>query len=156
MQRSFAQRTESKKQILINTTNMNATIKGIYTTSQEGQEFVTKSGNLYVKILYALENGESLYDSVFLTPRAHWRVEDIFKAAGLEAPSADAINTSHFDSLIGEEVKINIGKNQQGYDTIKRFYPKASRATVAAGVDEVPDEIAEQFADPDLDEDVPF
>ena len=136
---------------------MNATIKGVYTESQEGQEFVTKSGNLYVKVLYALENGESLYDSVFLTPRAHWRVEDIFKAAGMEAPSADAINTSHFNSLIGEEVKINIGKNQQGYDTIKRFYPKASRATVAVGVDEgIPDEISEQTADPDLDEDVPF
>ena len=135
---------------------MNATIKGVYTTSQDGQEFVTKSGNLYVKILYAQENGESLYDSVFLTPRAHWRVEDIFKAAGLEAPSADAINTSHFDSLIGEEVKINVGKNQQGYDTIKRFYPKASRDTVAAAVDAVPDEISEQTADSDLDEDVPF
>ena len=135
---------------------MNATIKGVYTESQEGQEFVTKSGNLYVKVLYALENGESLYDSVFLTPRAHWRVEDIFKAAGMEAPSADAINTSHFDSLIGEEVKINIGKNQQGYDTIKRFYPKASRDTVAAAVDAVPDEISEQTADSDLDEDVPF
>ena len=81
----------------------------------------------------------------------------IFKAAGMEAPSADAINTSHFNSLIGEEVKINIGKNQQGYDTIKRFYPKASRATVAVGVDEgIPDEISEQTADPDLDEDVPF
>jgi hypothetical protein len=136
---------------------MNATIKGYYTSDKDtGKEYITGAGNLYVKILYALENGESLYDSVFLTPRAHWRVEDIFKAAGLEAPPADAINTSHFDSLIGEEVKINVGKNQQGYDTIKRFYPKALRDTVAAAVDAVPDEISEQTADSDLDEDVPF
>ena len=136
---------------------MNATIKGYYTSDTDtGKEYITGAGNHYVKILYALENGESLYDSVFLTERAHWRVEDIFKAAGLEAPSADGIETSSFGSLIGEEVKINIGKNKQGYDTIKRFYPKALRDTVAAAVDEVPDEIAEQTADPELDEDVPF
>ena len=137
---------------------MNATIKGYYTSDKDtGKEYITGAGNLYVKILYALENGESLYDSIFLTQAAQWRVEDLFKAAGLEAPSADKIETKDFQPLLGEEIHVNVGKNKKGYECIKRFYPKASRATGAAGVDEdIPDEIAEQTADPDLDEDVPF
>ena len=134
---------------------MRATIKGVYTHAKDGEEYVTRNGNFYCKVLLALENeGGSLYESFFFTPKAHWRFEDLFGAAGKAAPSADQISANDLNDLIGDEIKINVGKNKQGYDTVTKFYPAATQ-TVAVN-EQVPDEIAEQSADADLDEDVPF
>lgn len=133
---------------------MKATIKGVYTHSQTGDEFVTKNGNFYIKLLIALSNGDSIYDAVFLTPKAHWKTEEVFASAGKVAPSSSDIETSHFNDLIGCEIDVSTGKNKNGYDCIKKFYPAKSNADV---VDEdVPVGVAEQSADVDLDEDVPF
>ena len=103
--------------------------------------------------ILALENEGSIYESFFFTPKAHWRFEDLFGAAGKAAPSADQISANNLNDLIGEEIKINVGKNKQGYDTVTKFYPAAKSVAVD---EQVPDEIAEQSADVDLDEDVPF
>jgi len=133
---------------------MKATIKGVYTHAKDGEEYVTRNGNFYCKLLLALENdGGSIYESFFFTPKAHWRFEDLFAACGRPVPSAANISANDLNALIGDEIKINVGKNKQGYDTVTKFYP----ALQPVAVDEqVPDEIAEQSADVDLDEDVPF
>lgn len=136
---------------------MKATIKGVYTHKQDGTEYVTKKGNLYIKLLLSLENGDSLYESFFFTPRAHFRFEDLYASAGQQAPSATEITAANVNQLIGEEININVGKNKAGYDTVTKFYPKQVPVTAGAAADDgITDEISGQVADDDLDEEVPF
>lgn len=132
---------------------MKAEIKGVYTHSKEGEEFITKNGNFYVKLLVGLENGDGIYEAVFLTPKAHWKVEEVFASTGKIAPSPADINTSHFNDLIGSSIDVTTGKNNGGYDCVKKWYPSKKVEVVD---ENVPDEIAGQVADSDLDEDVPF
>tara|TARA_B100000886_G_C20420208_1_gene491192 strand:- start:1686 stop:2093 length:408 start_codon:yes stop_codon:yes gene_type:complete len=135
---------------------MIAQIKGVYTTNKDtGEEYITRNGNFYLKLLLACETGQSLYDSVFLTPKAHWRVQDIFKAAGMTAPSADQIKTNDFNELIGSEIKIAVGKNNGGFDTVTKFYPAELEPAIAP-IDEIAEQVADDPTDPELDEDVPF
>ena len=135
---------------------MKATIKGVYTHSRDGKEYVTSNGYFFVKVLLSLEDGNSIYESFFFTQRAHFRFEDLFASAGQTAPNPSVISANHLNQLIGDEINIAVGKNKAGYDTVTKFYP-AEKAAQPVTVDEqVPDEIAEQSADLDLDEDVPF
>ena len=135
---------------------MKATIKGVYTHSKDGEEYITKNGNFFAKVLLSLENGQSLYESFFFTPKAHFRFEDLFASAGQTAPEAAVISANHLNQLIGDEINIAVGKNKAGYDTVTKFYPSKNVAQSVAVDEQVPDEIAEQSADVDLDEDVPF
>lgn len=127
-----------------------ATIKGVYTHSKEGEEYVTRNGNFFLKLLIALENGDSIYEAIFLTPKAHWKIEEVFASVGKIAPSPSEITTTHFNELIGSEIDVTTGKNNGGYDCIKKFYPSKNTELKEEPVS-VPSEV-----DEDLDEDVPF
>ena len=129
---------------------MKGTIKGVYTHSKDGEEYVTKNGNMFLKLLIALENGDSIYEAIFFTPKAHWKVEEVFASVGRIAPNPSELSTSHFNELVGSEIEVSVGKNNGGYDCIKKFYPAKNNKVEEAPVS-VPSEV-----DEDLDEDVPF
>lgn len=144
----------------ITETNMIANIKGVYTTNKDtGEEYVTRNGNLYLKLLLSCETGQTVYEAIFLTPRAHWRVEDVFKAAGKPAPDADSVKTSDFNALVGSDIKVSVGKNKGGYDCVTKFYPAEDESgdhELIEPTDEISEQGASDPTDPDLDEDVPF
>jgi hypothetical protein len=126
------------------------TIKGVYTHSKDGEEYVTKNGNIFLKLLIALENGDSIYEAIFFTPKAHWKVEEVFASVGRIAPNPSELLTSHFNELVGSEIDVSVGQNTAGYDCVKKFYP-AKNNKVEEALVSVPSEV-----DEDLDEDVPF
>ena len=135
---------------------MKALIKSIYTTDQEGNEFITKNGHFYVKLLLSLEGEESLYESIFLTPKAHWRVESLYESANRVPPSANELEISHFNELIGETIDVAVGVNDGGYKCVKKFYP-SKKAKQVAVTESAPSAVVGQPTDTtELDEDVPF
>ena len=135
---------------------MIATIKGVYTHKKSGEQYLTKDGNPYNVILFTFDDQSSIYENFWSSVKAHFRYEDLFAATGRVAPAAGQVTIADLNAIIGEEIEVNVGKNKAGYDTIKKFYPKANVAQTVAVDEQVPDEIAEQSADLDLDEDVPF
>jgi hypothetical protein len=132
---------------------MKAQIKGVYTHAQDGKEYVTRNGNFFCKVLLSLENEKALYESFFFTPKAHFRFEDLFAAAGKVSPDASEISANHLNELIGEEINIAVGKNKAGYDCITKFYPPEIKEQVH---DAPTPPVEVTVPDDDLDEDVPF
>jgi hypothetical protein len=140
---------------------MKSTIKGVYTHSTDGEEYVTKNGNLYIKVLLQTQDAVGIYESFFLTPKAHWKINALFDAAGLSAPSATSVSAADFNELIGQDLEVAVGKNDGGYTCVKKFYPKAKAEDIEVkdnGTDaseEVQDQIDAELL-PDDDDDVPF
>lgn len=142
---------------------MEAAIAGVYSHNKDGEEYITRNGNPYLKVLFVqndVQNGKSIYESFFLTPKAHFRAEMLFAALDKECPAASEIGESDFRGLISEKLNIEIGKNKGGYDTVVKF------SSLTPEIEPI-DEIAEQSADdptdpfgdeedPDLDEEIPF
>ena len=138
---------------------MEVAIAGVYSHSKDGEEYITRNGNPYIKVLFVqndMPQGKTIYESFFLTKAAHYRVEMLFNALGKECPSADDIGMGDFRALISSKLDIEIGKNKGGYDTVVKFNSIAP--VIVEPIESVlTDEISGQFNDdPDLDEDVPF
>jgi len=138
---------------------MEAAIAGVYTHSKDGEEYITSKGNLFVKVLFVQDdqkNGMTHYESFFLTPAAHFRVEDLHKACCKPCPTADQLETKDFNALIGEKLEIIIGENKAGYPTIKKFLATTKPVIQEPVEDVLTDEISGQLDDDDLDEEIPF
>ena len=101
---------------------MKATIKGVYTSDlKTGQEYVTKSGNIYLKLLIATED-KSVYDSIFFTEKAHWKMETFFQSCGQPVIPFSDVKAQHFIDCIGKDVDVSFGKDQNGYDNVKKYW----------------------------------
>ena len=137
----------------------NVDIVACYTESQDGEEYITKSGNPYLKMMYKEKGGmgDVVYDSFFMTPKAHWKTESLFKAAHANCPAFEDIETAHFNNLIGAQIVIEVGKNKAGYDTVFKHSP--SRIEVPqtnADTTELTDDISGQIADDEEEDEIPF
>ena len=138
---------------------MKCEILGFYDKKKDGTENVTKNGNKFWTLMMkdVNDDDEVIYDNIFCTPKAWWRMEELFAAAGKTAPSITECHQGHLDSLLKDEVEIASKRDAQGYMRVKKFYPKTSTSDVAAPTDTVTDEISGQVADDEDDmDDVPF
>ena len=137
---------------------MKATIKGAYNESPDGQEYVAKTGTFFWKILMVGNDDETkVYETFYLTQKAYWKVEALFKSAGAVCPPFDDIVFSDAQALIGKEVNISVGQDENGYNTVLKWIPALGAEQVEAEkVKEVVEDPKVEGYDPDLDEDVPF
>ena len=137
---------------------MKATIKGAYNESQDGQEYIAKTGTHFLKVLMVGNDDETkVYETFYLTPKAHWKMEALFKSAGAVCPPFADLQFSDVKALIGEEVNISVGQDENGYNTVLKWIPALGAEKVEAEkVKEVVEDPKVEGYDPDLDEDVPF
>lgn len=99
-----------------------AAITGVYTSSVDGVEYVTKNGNPYLKVLFVEDEGtKKIYEPFFMTLKAHFRAEQLFDAVNEPCPTFEEIGAENFKALIGQKLEIVVGTNKAGYDTIKKF-----------------------------------
>ena len=133
----------------------NVDIVACYTESQDGEEYITKSGNPYLKMMYKERGGmgDVVYDSFFMTPKAHWKTESLFKAAKAICPAFEDIESAHFNNLIGSQIVIEVGKNKAGYDTVFKHSPNE---LPVLDNPEVTDDISGQIADDEEEDEIPF
>ena len=146
---------------------MKATIIAVFSERRDGRPIKCKSGP-GVQLL--LEVGDrNIYDTMWLTEKAHFRVKALFSSIGLVAPDHSEINAGVINCLQGAECDVTTGENDQGYPCIK-YYNKKREETPLPPYEPLDLEIRdnntdasasvedEQSAemDPDLDEDVPF
>ena len=137
---------------------LKAAIAGVYTCSPDGEEYVTKNGNPYLKVLFVdaeLEHGKKIYQSFFFTPKAHFRAEQLFAAVDANCPSAEDISSAHFKALISGKLEIVIEKNKAGYDTITKF--NSLKPKMVEPIEpSVTDEISGQLDDDEEEDEIPF
>ena len=138
---------------------MKAKIKSVYSSDQQGEEYVTTKGNPYIKLKVELENGEIIYTSVFFTKPAHFIVEQIFDACGKPPPTYLDVNYMDFVGIKDIEFEVEHGTDKKGYPKIYKFLPVGSGKPVEIRqpiVEENVPDTSEQSDDPELEEDVPF
>lgn len=123
-------------------------IKGVYSSNPDGEEYITKNGNPFVKVCVVVDD-KAYYDAFFFTPKAHWKFESLFKACGETVPDYEDMTTGSLDSLIGNYVLVRVGKDKAGYDNINLY------KRVAETEPPVEQNYSEEDEDEDLD-DVPF
>ena len=127
-----------------------AKIIGAYSSSADGEEYITKNGNPFWKICVEVDNGLKIYDAFFCTPKAHWKFEKIFEVCGRVAPDAKSIEFSDIESLVGNNVMVRTGKDRGGYDAINMYQkipPQSPKMDAPLPVD---------LEDEEDDDDVPF
>lgn len=132
-------------------------IIGVYSSNRDGEEYITKNGNPFLKVCVSVDD-KNYYDAFFFTPKSHWKFESLFKACGAPVPSYDDIKFSTVENLIGCHCLVRVGKDKGGYDTVNLYRPIESKeAQDAPTPPPEPEPEPEQPADdPDLFEDVPF
>jgi hypothetical protein len=137
---------------------MKATIKGAYNKSLDGQEYKAKTGTYFMKVLLVGDVDETkVYETFYLTQKAYWKVEAMYKSAGVDCPAFDDFVFSDTDALIGKEVNISVGQDENGYNSVLKWSPALGAEKVEAEkVEEVKEDPKVEGYDPDLDEDVPF
>lgn len=124
----------------------NAKIIGVYSSDREtGKEYITQNGNPYIKLALQKDDGTKIYDAFFFTEKAHWKVEQFFKAMGRVAPQFAETTYKNFLEFKDEDVFIEDGTDKKGYAKVYKYVQKQpSAATIAEDIDE------------ELNEDVPF
>lgn len=95
-------------------------IKGVFTSNKDGEEYVTKNGNPFLKVMVVVGDN-AYYDAFFFTPAAHWKFESLFGACGKIAPSADDIAFKDVEALVGSHVLVRVGKDKKGYDVVNLY-----------------------------------
>ena len=139
---------------------MKAEIKGAFDTKKSGEELVTSDGDMFYKLLLVTEDEQAVYPAFFLNAKSYWVTENLFKSAGVPCPQLEDITFKDFQDLVGRTVDVSVGNNKKGYLSVLKWFPSLSGADVveakAQPIDEVAEQSANDWNDPDLDEDVPF
>ena len=125
-----------------------------FTTDRDGNDFVTKAGDPYIKVR-ALQpsSGIILYHTLFFSEQGHGKVNAFLHATGAQAEDGEEleISPSHF---VGKSFrgKVEITeRNGRKYNQIARVRkPEATQEVEPESQEEKP------ALDPDLNEDVPF
>jgi hypothetical protein len=83
---------------------MKCEILGFYDKKKDGTDNVTKNGNKFWTLMVkdASDDDEVIYDNIFCTPKAWWRMEELFADAGKTAPSISECNQSHLQKEMGK------------------------------------------------------
>ena len=132
---------------------MKGEIKAVFDTKKNGDPCVSPNGNKYVTLLIIAEDTLKYYNNIYLTPKAHFIVEQLFSSVGVKAPAFEDLVIGHFNLLKGHEVNFAGGKNERGYPEIYKYYPKPEAKPEKT---EPVDPVSNDTIDPDLEEDVPF
>lgn len=133
---------------------MKATIKGVYFTKQDGEPLqYGPDKKPFAKLLLSFDNRDSHYEAVFPSERAFFRVTDLYASAGKPEPSFSSFGINDLEELIGSEIDVAMGKNDKGYDTVKKYFKKGGSKKAEPVEQPAPATVP---ADLDEDEDVPF
>ena len=111
----------------------------LYTHNKQGELLITRGGNRYVQLLFG-DGIDVVYESLFFTKKAYWKIELIFESFGVQAPPFEEfvstneegeveLNTKPFMPLINKEIKAVKGTDKGGYPKLVKFIPKAIAKT---------------------------
>ena len=136
---------------------MNGKIKVIFDKKPDGSENITTTGKYFVTVLIEAKDETVIYDKFYFTEKAYFRVDQVFKSVGVEAPAwSDDMTFEKFTNLlkmlVGYEVNFATRKNDNNWTEIAKYYPKPEEKEVKAE----PVSNDTEKKDPDLDEEIPF
>ncbi len=141
-----------------------AKIVGAFDTKQDGTPNLTKNGNKFISVMYAV-NENTYYDSFFLMESCQWKLDIFFKALGVDTMPWGEVKKSVFEFYFGKELSVEAGIDKAGYKKIFKYLPAILKSESVVddgnGKDTSVDLTAEpsfedDFVEEEDDDDIPF